>query len=265
MFPILFRIGPLTIHTYGFFTVLGFSSALFLAMKRARRAGLPPEKIFDLGFYILLAAMIGSKILFVIQEWNVFIENLKDCEGVMDYLKALGGGFAFYGGLIGAFFVGWIYVRRAGLPLWKTGDLLAPSIALGHGIGRLGCFSAGCCYGKPTDLPWGVVFNHPESLAPQGIPLHPTELYSAFGEFAICVITLVMDRRKKFNGQVFWSYVVIYSLFRFFIEYLRGDERLFLFNGLLSIYQVIALVLFPIGIIMLIILAMRKNDTSENA
>src|SRR3989339_541590 len=175
MFPVLLKIGPISIFTYGFFIAVGFLAGIFLATKEAKRLGEDYEKIMDLCFYILVAAILGSRLFYVATSPEMFLKN------PVEILKIWNGGLVFYGGFIAALVTGVIYLKVKNIPVWKTADIMAPSIALAHFFGRIGCFFAGCCYGKYCDLPWAVTFNHPDSLAPTGIPLHPTQLYEALG------------------------------------------------------------------------------------
>jgi phosphatidylglycerol:prolipoprotein diacylglycerol transferase len=167
----------------------------------------------------------------------------------------------FYGGLILAVIVALWYIRRAGLPLWTTCDVFAPGIALGHVVGRFGCFFAGCCYGKPTTLPWGIVFTDPFAAAnvgtPLGVHLHPTQLYEAGAEGLILIGLLLTEKKgKSYPGRTFWLYILLYAVSRFIIEYFRGDERGTV--GIFSTSQFISLVLAPLAIGMLVYLARAK-------
>jgi len=150
------------------------------------------------------------------------------------------------------------YTKKKGLSLWQTADIWAPSIAIGHAIGRLGCFCAGCCYGKPTDLPWAVTFTSPESLAIRGVPLHPTQIYESGAELLNFAILLVLRRKKTFHGQVFWMYVLNYSIIRAVIELFRGDiERGFILPGI-SVSQGISAAMFFTALAFLMTLKQNK-------
>lgn len=238
MFPVLFKIGPLTLHTYGVLISLGFIAGISLALYLGRQQGIAKEKILDIGFYTLLAAIIGSRMFFVLIEYKYFIKH------PLDILKIWEGGLVFFGGLFLAVPALLIYFKKNALPVWKTLDLLAPCLALGHAIGRLGCFSAGCCHGKPTNLPWGITFTDPGSMAITGIPLHPTQLYESFSELGIFIFLMFLRKREGFNGRVFWIYALLYSTVRFIIEFFRGDAgRGFIYNGF-SIAQGMSIILF---------------------
>ncbi len=268
MHPILFVIprftflhwviGPIPIRLYGLMISLGFVLGVFLAARQARKEGLPPERIMDLCVYVLLAALVGSRILFVLTDLHAFAARPWDAFAIWK------GGLVFYGGLIGAIPVGIWYLKRHRLPLWKTADIMAPSIALAHGFGRIGCFFAGCCYGVPCHLPIAITFTNPHSIAPTGIPLFPTQLTESGGEFLIFGILLLLRRYKKFDGQLFWLYVPLYATLRFIIEFYRGDAiRGVYFHGLISTSQIIAIGMFALACVML--WRLRKAAKTEPA
>jgi phosphatidylglycerol:prolipoprotein diacylglycerol transferase len=252
MHPDLFSIGPITIHTYGVMVAIGFLLGIGLALRQARKEGIPPEKISDLSFYLLLAAIIGSRIFYILLNPGPYIKN------PVAILKIWEGGLVFYGGLIFAVITGVIYIKRHNLSLWQIADIFAPSIAVGHAIGRLGCFFAGCCHGRPADLPWAVTFTDPHSLAPLGIALHPTQLYEAGGEFINFLILLLLRKRQTFRGEVFWSYVILYSILRFFVEFFRGDAARGMLTQELSVAQAISIVMFFTAIGFMTFLRWRK-------
>jgi len=252
MHPDLFSIGPITIHTYGVMVAIGFLLGIGLALRQARKEGIPPEKISDLSFYLLLAAIIGSRIFYILLNPGPYIKN------PVAILKIWEGGLVFYGGLIFAVITGVIYIKRHNLSLWQIADIFAPSIAVGHAIGRLGCFFAGCCHGRPADLPWAITFTDPHSLAPLGIALHPTQLYEAGGEFINFLILLLLRKRQTFRGEVFWSYVILYSILRFFVEFFRGDAARGMLTQELSVAQAISIVMFFTAIGFMTFLRWRK-------
>lgn len=265
MFPELFRIGNFPINTYGVLLALAFLAALLVAARLAARDALPKERIYDLGLWMLLAALLGSKVLMLWTEpayredpWQLFS---------LDFLRS---GGVFYGGLIGAVLTGYLLARYYKLPWWKTADAFAPGIALGQSIGRLGCFSAGCCWGEPTSLPWGVRFTqlgHDITGVPIDEHLHPTQLYEALATLLMFFFLLWLHRRKRFSGQVILFYAVLYGATRFLIEFVRDDPRgdiagLTTLTGL-STSQMISL-LVGIGGLIILILRWRKSD-DENA
>ncbi|OGW41530.1 MAG: prolipoprotein diacylglyceryl transferase [Nitrospirae bacterium RBG_13_39_12] len=253
MHPVLFRFGPLSIHTYGVLVASGFLLGIGLAVRQARKEGIPPNKIIDLGFYILLAAIIGSRLFFVILNFSYYIEN------PLDIVKIWEGGLVFYGGVLIAVPTAIWYVRKNSLGIWKTADLFAPSIAIGHALGRIGCFFAGCCYGKPAEsITWSVTFSDPESLARIGIPLHPTQLYESAGEFMNFFILIIIRKNKSFDGQLFMIYLLLYSVLRFVVEFFRGDVSRGFITPSFSVSQGISVIMFLAAAAGLIILKKRK-------
>ncbi|MBU2488313.1 MAG: prolipoprotein diacylglyceryl transferase [Proteobacteria bacterium] len=253
MHPILFRLGPLVVHTYGFFIALGFLAALGLILREARRLGVDQDRIMDLAFYMLLAGIVASRAAYILLNLGEFSQDF------LEIFRLWHGGLVFYGGFLGAAAVYFFFLRRHQMPLWKTADLIAPVIPLGHAFGRLGCFSAGCCYGKVCDLPWAVTFTNPQGLAPLGVPLHPTQLYEALGNFVLFLIIFYLVRpRKRFDGQVFFTYTLLYAVMRFFIEFFRGDYRGGYLAGVLSPSQVAALLILASSAGLLVFLKKRR-------
>jgi phosphatidylglycerol:prolipoprotein diacylglycerol transferase len=256
--PILIRIGPLVIHTYGFLIAVGFLVGLTFAVQQAKKEDISSDKIIDLGFYILLAAIIGSRLLFILINLGYYIKN------PMDIFKIWQGGLVFYGGLMLALPAAILYVKKNGMGVWKTADIFAPSIAIAHVFGRLGCFSAGCCYGKTAAaLPWAIIFTNPGCLAPTNVPLHPTQLYEAAGEFFNFLILLTLRRYKSFNGQVFITYILLYSVLRFIVEFFRGDVERGFISHYLSVSQGISILMFLVGLSGFIILRRRGAHGSQ--
>lgn len=231
MYPILFHIGSLEIHTYGVLVAAGFLLGLMTAAKRAKTEGIDPERINDLGVLLIVAGMVGGKLFHIIFFWNDFIAGWHAAG-----IASLREGFVFYGGFICATLAGVAYIRFKVLPLAKLADAFAPSIALGHAFGRLGCFFEGCCYGKACTLPWAMKF------PALGVPVHPTQLYEAAGNFTIFTVLTVYYRRKSFDGQIWWLYVLSYGVLRFGIEFVRGDYDVHYF-GVFTIGHVIATVM----------------------
>jgi phosphatidylglycerol:prolipoprotein diacylglycerol transferase len=250
VFPRLLELGPLTIYTYGVLLAAAYLVGLKLALVRARSRGLDPARTLDLGIAIIVSALVGAKLMLLIVDFQYFRER------PAELLSLVRSGGVFYGGLIGAVGVALWYMRRHGLPVWTTCDVFAPGIALGHAVGRVGCLMAGCCYGKPTTLPWGITFTDPFAASnvgtPLGIALHPTQLYEAGAELAILAVLLLTERRgRAFPGRTFWIYMFLYGVSRFIIEMFRGDERGMVF-GVLSTSQFISVLIVPISIVMLI-------------
>jgi phosphatidylglycerol:prolipoprotein diacylglycerol transferase len=249
MLPELFRIPGLGIPlaTYGVLLAIGFILALWLTARLAERDGLPKNRVYDLGLYILAASLIGSKVLMVITEWNDYGGDWKRVLS-FDFLRS---GGVFYGGFIAAVVASVILMRRWHLPWRKTADAFAPGVALGHAIGRLGCFSAGCCWGKPTTSWIGVRFTEKASEL-TGVPIDtalvPTQLIEAAANLLIFVFLLWLTKRRKFEGQIIYTYLMIYAVARFTIEFWRDDPRGTVFG--LSTSQFISIVMFAFGFIM---------------
>jgi phosphatidylglycerol:prolipoprotein diacylglycerol transferase len=263
MYPVIFHIGSFPVNTYGVFLALAFLCAIFVTVRLATRDGLPKERIYDLCLWLLLSSLIGSKLLMLFTEPE-YRANPK----LLFSLDFLRSGGVFYGGLIGAVLAGFFLMRRWKLPWWKTADACAPGIALGNFFGRQGCFSAGCCWGKPTTLPWGVQFTeagHEVTGVPTGIHLHPTQLYESFTMLIVFFFLLWLHKKKKFSGQVILAYAVIYATVRFLIEFVRDDPRgdvlgLTTLTGL-STSQLIGLVVGTGALILLIVRWRRSNAT----
>lgn len=262
MYPELFRIGNFPINTYGVFLALAFLCAILITVRLAGRDGLPREKIYDLCLWMLLASLIGSKILMFVVEPE-YRENPLQLIS-LDFLRS---GGVFYGGLLGAVLAGYFLMRRYNLPWWKTADACAPGIALGNFFGRQGCFAAGCCWGKPTSLPWGVQFSELGNQitgVPTGVHLHPTQLYESFAMLIVFLVLLWLHQRRKFDGQVILLYALIYSVIRFAVEFVRGDPRgdilgLTSVTGL-STSQMISLIIGVCALVLLIT-RWRKSTT----
>ena len=252
MYPRLFELGPITVYTYGVLLAAAYLVGLKAATVRAARRGLDGARVLDLGIYIIIAALVGAKLLLLVTDFSAFRSDPREL------LTLARSGGVFYGGLILAVAVAFWYIRRVGLPLWTTCDVFAPGIALGHVVGRLGCFFAGCCFGRPATVPWAITFTDPFAAAnvgtPLNIPLHPTQLYEAGAELLILTALLAMERRGRgFAGRTFWLYILLYAASRFVIEFYRGDERGTV--AMFSTSQFISIILAPLAVIMLIYLA----------
>lgn len=266
MHPILFEIpkfdfgswtiGPIPIRMYGLMIGIGFLLGIYLASRRAKKEGLNPDLILDMGVYLLLAAIIGSRLLHVLTNLQDFTKTPLDAFAIWK------GGLVFYGGVIAAVPVGIWYVRKHKLPVWQTADIIAPYAALGHAFGRLGCFFAGCCYGAPCSGSFCITFSDPHSLAPQGVPLFPSQLMESGGEFLVFGLLLFLRRYKKFDGQLFWLYLLFYAVLRFTLEFFRGDvDRGVYFGGLISTSQIIAIGM--LGFSMLMLWRLRSNASTK--
>jgi len=248
VFPELFHIGSFWLPTYGFLVALGVLAGLAVAARLAQRAGVDSENAWNLGALVVVASIVGAKVMLVINDWGWYSAH----PGDIFSMAMLQAGGVFYGGLIAAVALSLWYIRRNRLPVLATCDAFAPGIALGHAIGRLGCFAAGCCYGRPTALPWGVTFTsslaHQISGTPLNVALHPTEIYESLFEFCNFLFLYWLFKRKTSDGQVLGAYMLLYGVARFFIEFVRGDpERGSVFGGLMTGTQLISIVLVLIG------------------
>lgn len=247
----LLKLGPLTVYSYGATLALAFIIGTILAAFRAQRSGLDKNKIVDLIFYILISSLLGARLLFVALNWSYYVVHITEIFQIWE------GGLVFYGGLILAFIVSVWFIKKNSLPLGKVLDVLAPSVALGIAIGRIGCFLNGCCWGK-VSLRWGVRFpfkDNPPAYAEQvyggliprdalcSLPVIPAQLYESLVCLAIFVLLLWLGRVRRFDGFLFWMFILFYSIFRFFIEYLRYYEPNFIF-GFFTVSQIISAILF---------------------
>ncbi len=248
MHPVIFRVGALTLHTYGLLVATGVLLGLWLARRQAARAGLDPDRVWNLGIYMVLVALAGAKLWLVVSDWDYYVRHPRE---IFAYSTILSGG-VYYGGFLAALLFAFFYARRFRLAFLPLADIYAAPLALGHALGRLGCFAAGCCYGKPTKLPWGVTFTDPYAHAlvgtPLGIPLHPTQLYEAAAEFLIFAFLVFLGRRPHVTGQLFAAYAVLYGLTRGTIEIFRGDpERTLLAGSEISLMQAVSVALIIVG------------------
>src|SRR5438105_9701945 len=272
------------IHTYGILVAAGFLVAMSLAARAAERAGLSRDKVFDLSFGILVAAMIGSRILFIIVNWD---EYAHDLVGIVQFWK---GGLVFYGGVIGAVLFSVWYMRRREMPFLPYADAMGPTVAIGQALGRLGCFSAGCCWGGACDAHYAFAARFPpESLAyqsqvstrlitagaPSTIPIHPTQLYEALGCALIFLFLTYWRSRKRFHGELLALYLMLYAPLRAVVETFRGDEergRVFNFLGgwarhawwNLSTSELISVGIFAAGVAIYVVRS-RRTAAVESA
>lgn len=245
----LFSIGPFTVYGYGLMIAIGILAAYVTAEYRAKKYGLDPDKIFYLVIWAVVGGFAGAKVLY-------FLTRLKDIMENPRVLLDLADGFVVYGGIIGGIFSAMAYCKIKKLPFLKYFDLVMPSVALAQGFGRIGCFLAGCCYGRETDSALGIVF-HNSSYAPNGVKLLPTQLISSGLDFMLCIVLILLDRKKKGDGQIAGAYLVLYSIGRFILEFYRGD--LIRGNvGALTTSQFIAIFVALAGVILI---AARNGKT----
>lgn len=238
MFPYLPEIFGIKIPSYGLMTALGYGLAIYYCVKNRKYLGVSKEVLADMIFYLVLGALIGGKIFYIFFNFDSFWAST--------FIEKIRFGFVFYGGFIGGVIALFLFTKKKKIPFVKATDFFAPALALGHAIGRIGCFLAGCCYGKPTHSFLGVMFNNPDTLVPhhlQHTHLYPTQLFEVFANFILFVILVKIYKKQKNTGITSLTYIMGYALIRFVIEFLRGDDR---GGAILGLYpsQIIALILF---------------------
>ena len=266
MFPKLFEIdlswlseaiGKVVIHTYGLILAISFLAGFIVFLFYMKKNNLSENVAYDLFFYIVISSLIGSKLSLIFVEWRFYIQHPKE----IIYVIARYGG-VFYGGLLAAIIVSVLFLKHKKLPILKITDCASPGIALGLSIGRWACLSAGCCYGSYSDLPWAIIYKDRYAAetvgTPLGIPLHPTPIYESIAAFLIFLFLILFMRTNKKDGMAFSILLIAMGVERFIIEFFRGDDRGFIFNGLLSISQFIAILIAVSGVVILIAL-INKN------
>ncbi len=241
MHPVLLQIGSLKIYSYGVFVAIGFLAALWVSGREIARQGLDREKFLDMGFWVVLSAIAGARIFHVLVYWRQY------AEAPGEILKLWNGGLVFYGGFIAATAACVVFLRRNRMPFLPVADASSIGIVLGLAFGRLGCTSAGCCFGKPTTLPWAITFTDPACLAPLHVPLHPTQIYESIGGFAIFGFLYATRDRFKTPGMRFWTMLILYGAARAFFEIFRDDPRGFV--GPFSESQVVSAVLITYAVV----------------
>lgn len=255
MHPILFKIGPLPVYAFGLMVMLGLLAGLWVAVRLARREGLPAEALLDVASLLLISAIAGARLLFVLL-------NLDDFQGRwMQVFSIWSGGLSFHGAVVGGVLAGWWYCRRHKLPFLALADVVAPGLALGYAIGRIGCLLNGCCYGGPGNVAWAVQFPHEQGgMTP---PSHPTQIYSALFGLAMYAALLAINRRKTVPGQVILSFVVLYSIYRFIVEFWRAGYSAVLVFGGLTQAQVASILIAVIGVALIVWLTRRGAGRLE--
>jgi len=264
MFPILIRIGPLTIHSYGFMMALGVGLGVWFIYVQGKKQNLDAVKLLDAAFYILIVSLLGAKLTLFIGNFTYYTKNPRE----LFWIARTGG--VFQGGLVFGFLFALWYLRRHRIPTWKVADIAGASLALGHGFGRIGCFLAGCCYGRECALPWRATFHNVYANNLTGIPLntplHPVQLYESVLNFLNFFVLFLVLRKKRFDGQVFSLYVVNYSVIRFFTEFFRGDhaDKTYLFKGpsaflSLSLPQLFCILGLAAGLLLMRIFRKRQR------
>jgi phosphatidylglycerol:prolipoprotein diacylglycerol transferase len=248
VYPQLFHSGRFFLPTYGLLVATGVLIGLWISVRNSARQGINPDQAWNLGILVVLCGILGAKILYIINDWSSYVAHPAEIFSI----STLQAGGVFSGGLIGALLAAVWYIRKHHLPALATCDAFAPGLALGHAIGRIGCFAAGCCWGKPTTHWWGVTFTNPVANALVGTPLNealePTQLFESAIELANFFLLMWMFKRKKFDGQVFGAYLILYGVARFFLEFLRDDPgRGSVFGGVMTGTQLISIGLVILG------------------
>lgn len=273
MHPIALKIGGLTIHWYGVFVAVGFLAGIWTATFRARTIGVKPETIMDFGIWMIVAGILGARLFYVIGNWEQEFAGHP-----IEIVRIDKGGLVFYGGFVGAVLASIWFVRRNKLTFWKLADMGAPSLALGHAIGRLGCFMNGCCFGGVCSLPWAVHYPAGSdpfrtqvneglilSVAKTSLGVHPTQLYESLGNLLIFAGLTWFYSKRTFDGQVFWLYVLLYAMLRFTVEFFRGDWDVHFLGGWISPGHIMAICVFGIGLFFLWYLRRRMKATGAAA
>ena len=248
MHPILFQFGGIPIYTYGVLVAAGVLLSLWYGRRQAPRAGVDPDKLWNMGIYFVLVALLVAKIWLVLSAWDYYLANPREIFSVATFQS----GGTFYGGVLGGVLTILLYTYFQKMPLLPTLDTCAAALPIGHAIGRLGCFFAGCCYGKPTTAPWGVTFTNPTAATlagtPLGVHLHPTQLYEASLEFLNFLFLMWLGKRQRFVGQIFGAYMMLYGTERGVIEFFRGDPgRTMMFHDSVSLMQLVSAALIITG------------------
>ena len=245
MHPILFSIGPVAIHSYGLMLGLAFLATMYLSSRRASIFDLSGERVSNLIILFLVSGIVGARIAYVLANMSLFLDS------PLEILMINKGGLIFYGGFIFALVAGIVYAMVTRLAILDTADLMAPFIALGHSIGRVGCFFNGCCYGRPTDSFLGVCF--PDTL----VRVYPTQLFSSAGLLAIFFLLFFFQSRRRFKGEIISLYFILYGAFRFLIEFLRGDSAEVLLG--FTSAQIISIIFVAVGIILFVLMKRVKR------
>ena len=241
MYPKILDLGPITIHTYGLLLALAFIAGIGITSRNARRQGIHPDTIWNMGLIVIFAALVGAKVILLFSNFQYYSENFREIFS-LSTLRTPG---VYYGGLLLAIGAAVLFILQKRLPALAMADLAAPGIALGMALGRLGCLSAGCCYGKPTRMPWGIIFRNQYSYDNIGVPLHvalhPTQIYDLIGALFLFAFLMKRLSQKHAGGQIMLEFLALYSGLRFVIEFFRDDDRGFVLYGLLSTSQLIGL------------------------
>jgi phosphatidylglycerol:prolipoprotein diacylglycerol transferase len=248
VFPRLFHIGNFGLPTYGLLVSLGVLIGLWISVRNSEKQGINRDNAWDLGILVVLCGILGAKILYIVNDWSTYAAHPREIFS----LGTLQAGGVFSGGLIAGFAAAAWYIRKHRMPALATADAFAPGLAFGHALGRVGCFAAGCCYGKPTNHFWGVTFTNPlanlYSQTPLNVAIEPTQLFESAVELANFFILMWLLKRKTFDGQVVAAYFILYGVARYFLEFLRDDPgRGSVFGGVMTGTQLISIGLVVLG------------------
>lgn len=241
---VAFQLGDFPIYWFGILIAIGFFAGLWSASRRAAQAGLQSEAIVDLGPWLVGGALVGARALYVISYWNEQFAS----RPLSEVFMIRQGGMVYYGGFMGATLVGILFLKYRGIPLWKAGDVLAPSIPLGQTFGRLGCLMNGCCFGRSCELPWAI--HYPGDHPSFGAGVHPTPIYESMLCLGLYGALALLHRRKKFDGQVFACYLIGYALLRALVECFRGDYPVKYGGGLLTPAHMVSAGVLAVGAIL---------------
>jgi phosphatidylglycerol:prolipoprotein diacylglycerol transferase len=259
MYPILFKLGPFELHAYGALLALSFFLGIVLASRRAPARGVSPDFIVDVSFAIVLASVVGSRLMYV-------LFHREELHGFIDVIAVWKGGMTMYGGVLAAMGISWLYARRRKISFLTLADIMSPSLALGLMVTRVGCFLNGCCYGKPTDSFLGIQFPFQNAVGSGfNSPLHPTQLYSSFAGLLTLGLLLWIDRRPRARGQLFAFYLMLASTGRFVLDLFRYYEANAYVLGSLTLSQVISIGLFLVGVLLLLMTRRATQQTVDGS
>jgi phosphatidylglycerol:prolipoprotein diacylglycerol transferase len=258
MHPVLISIFGINLYSYGLFAALGFFTAYWYILRIVSKENhciISQRHLQNLFLYSVIAAVAGARILFVLTNIKSFLAS------PADIFKIWEGGLVYYGGFVCAVSFVIFYCKKTKTDVFKLSDIIAPALALGHAFGRMGCFMAGCCYGKPSDAVWSVVFTNPDSLAVKNVHIHPTQIYESLSDLIIFALLHFYNKKKHVAGKTAAFYMIGYALMRFAVEFFRGDFRGEYFFGL-SQSQNISILLFACGVLLLF--ASKKRQIARS-
>ncbi len=253
MYPELFKIGPITIHTYGVMVALGITLGIVVAIKLAKVYQISTGVITDIAFWGVIVAIVSSRLGFVLLSPSYYFNN------PLEILKIWEGGLVFGFGALGGIITLWFMSRKNGLNFFQMADVFSPGLALGEAVGRIGCFFAGCCYGLPTDSWCAITFTDPKSLAPTNVALYPTQLFHFAANLVIFLVLLLIHAKKRYQGQVLVWYMILHSIQRLFIERFRGDFRGYILDTQITLTQGMSLLVLVGGVMLLFFLKRRQG------